>query len=553
MITKKARVAIGCLVVLAACEKRADLEVSADVVARVYGVDITSRQLKDALEILYAGDPRSEGAARRALQRLIDFELLVREARALGLASDPRVTAIVELAERELLLEELYDRNILKLVTRVTSEEARDYFERNRFGEERRLSRILVRSAMAAQRIRERLDAGEDFALIAGEVSLDPKAAAEGGDVGWMSPLTLRYHLLRRSVYSIPVSEAVGPIRDREGFSFFKVTDTRQVPYEEVSEVVQRALIAHKNGTATMAFLDALADQAEVMTDPDVLGLLLGRLVEAGVEMPEFDKEEASRILLTSRDDAWTLQRFMAAMLSERDQAEIKSLEDLRLYVRRLYALKVLLPQRGAELGLLETERVSRGMEKALREALIDRLREREVDERIELSMEDQLAYYERHRDRYVRSERITIREVLLETREEAEELLEEVEKGGTLGELAGRHTARSPRVRRAGGRIQLMRPDKYGRLGWEAKEARIGEVVGPVKSTQGYSVFEVLKKTPGRQHSFEEAKIRVAGHLRQELVNTGAEALVQRLNGKYRDGIEVFDSHLRRFVSENR
>ena len=96
---------------------------------------------------------------------------------------------------------------------------------------------------------------GLGCALIASEVSLDPKSAAEGGDLGWLSPLSTRYHLLRRNVFSLPPGEAVGPIQDKEGFSFFKVTNVRKLPYENIAEAVQQALIAHKNGTATMDFL----------------------------------------------------------------------------------------------------------------------------------------------------------------------------------------------------------------------------------------------------------------------------------------------------------
>ena len=535
----------GLLTVLAACAEQADKAPAANVLARVYDVDVTAQQLDDALEILYPGTNRPADARRRSLQRLIDFELLVKEAKARGLDADIKVTTIVELTKRDLLVAELYNRDILKRVTKVSTEEAREYFERNHFAEERRVSRILVSSANAAQRIRRRLDDGEDFALIASEVSLDPKSAAEGGDLGWLSPLSTRYHLLRRSVFSLPPGEAVGPIQEKEGFSFFKVTDVRRLQYENIAEAVQQALIAYKNGTATMDFLSDLADRADVRLDPDVLGMILGRFAEVSVGMPEFGKGEGRKILLTAGGDRWTVQYFMGAMLSERDQAEIKSLEDLRLYVRRLYALKVLLPRRAAELGLYETEAVERGVRRTLREALIDRLRQVEVDEKIELPQEDLLAYYERHRELYARSERITILEVLLETRQEAEELLEEIEAGENLSELAGRHSVRSSRVRRAGGRIQLMRPDKYGRLGWEAKEAEIGEVVGPVKSSQGYSVFEVLKKEPGRPHSFEESKIRVAGHVRQERINAGAAALVERLNDKYSKGIQLFEAHL--------
>jgi len=548
MIAKRIRfpVLMICLVNIAACEDTADLP-DADVVARVYGTEITKRQLTNALEILYPSE-RPEGAARKALQRLIDFEILVKEARSRGFENDLQVTTVLDLTERALLLEELHSRNILKRVTKVSDEEAREYFEVNRIGEERRLSRILVSTSEEARQIRQRLDAGEDFAMIASEVSLDPKSAAEGGDLGWLSPLTLRYHLLRRSVFSMPLYEAVGPIRDKEGFSFFTVTEVREMPFEKVADKVHGALIDQKNGMATMDFLSELADRAEVQIDPDALGLLLGRLAEAGAEMPEFRKGEGGKVLFRARADKWTLQQFMAAMLSERDQAEIKSLEDLSLYVRRLYALKVLLPRRGAELGLMEAERVKFGVESTLREALIDRLRKVEVAEKIELSEEDLLAYYERYRDLYVRPERITILEVLLGTRDEAEALLEEIESGESLADLAGRHSVRSSRVRRAGGRIKLMRPDKYGRLGWEAKDASIGEVVGPVKSSQGYSVFEVLKKTPGRQHSFEESKIRVGGHMRQERINEGAAALVERLNHKYRDGIKIYEAHLQSF-----
>ena len=393
---------------------------------------------------------------------------------------------------------------------------------------------------------------GLGCALIASEVSLDPKSAAEGGDLGWLSPLSTRYHLLRRSVFSLPPGEAVGPIQDKEGFSFFKVTDVRKQPYENIAEAVQRALIAQKNGTAAMDFLSDLADRADVrlkedvLGEEDVLGMVLGRFAEASVGMPEFGKGEGRKTLLTARGDRWTVQYFMSAMVSERDQAEIKSLEDLRHYARRLYALKVLLPRRAAVLGLDQAEAVERGVESTLREALIDRLRQVEVDEKTTLSPDDLLAYYKRHRERYVRSERITILEVLLETRQEVEELLAKIEAGEDLSELAGRYSVRSSRIRRAGGRIQLMRPDKYGRLGWAAKEAEIGEVVGPVKSTQGYSVFEVLKKEPGRQHSFEESRIRVAEHLRQERINAGAAALVERLNDKYSESIQVFEAHLK-------
>ena len=75
-----------------------------------------------------------------------------------------------------------------------------------------------------------------------------------------------------------------------------------------------------------------------------------------------------------------------------------------------------------------------------------------------------------------------------------------------------------------------MMRPDKYGRVGFEASEADVGEIVGPVKTSQGFSVFKVLKKIPGYQESFEEARFRAQWHLKQDRAVEDFDRFVGRL-----------------------
>ena len=195
-----------------------------------------------------------------------------------------------------------------------------------------------------------------------------------------------------------------------------------------------------------------------------------------------------------------------------------------------MFAYYALLPRQATDMGLADTERVQLGVRKTRREALLERLREVEVTELIEFTDEELRQYYERNRDTYVRSDKISILEVLVDDSEQAEDLIQQLEAGGDLEQLARRYSMRSSRVRRAGGRMQLMRPDKYGRVGFEASEADVGEIVGPVKTSQGFSVFKVLKKIPGYQESFEEARFRAQWHLKQDRAVEDFDRFVGRL-----------------------
>jgi peptidyl-prolyl cis-trans isomerase C len=537
---------------LAGCAAGPEKPADPQLLARVGEKEFAAQRLDKALKALYP-DGAPEGAERQVLQRLIDTELLVLAAREQHLDRDPRVESMVRQKEQELLLAELYRRGILKVASGVSQEEARDYFAQHHLDEERRVSRILVRSLDAVQQITSRLQAGESFAALAGELSDDPKTAPQGGDLGWMSRLSFKNHLLRRQVFGAQIGQVLGPIKEPDGYSLLLVAEERRAAFEQVAAAVERAVAEEKQSLTTFKYLEELAAAAQVQEEGEVLQLLLARLSEAGTELPQLRKGEPGRVLLRAGQAQWTLQQFMDAMLRERDQAEISTIEDLRRYARRLYALVELLPRRAEELGFRQTEEVQKGVEQTLREALMDRLRQVEVEERLDPSDEELRRYYEQHREVYVRPERISILEILTETRGEAEAALAEIRQGKDIAELARRYSVRSPRIRRAGGRILLTRPEKYGEVGLEARHAQVGQVVGPVKSTQGYSVFKVLAKSPAQPQSFEECRIRVAFHLKQELAERHFDELVRRLNQRYAGQVQVYEEHLQAYVAARR
>ncbi|MSR81731.1 MAG: hypothetical protein EXS58_02240 [Candidatus Latescibacteria bacterium] len=540
------------LLLLAGCAAGSEKPADPQLLARVADKEFRVQRLDKALKTLYPEGASAE-AERQVLQRLIDTELMVMAAVDQNMDHDPRVDGVVRQKEQELLLAELYRRGILKVTSGVTQEEARTYFTQHHLDEERRVSRILVNSGEAVEQVITRLKAGESFAALASELSDDPKTAPQGGDLGWMSRLSFKNHLLRRQIFGARIGQTLGPIKEPDGYSLMQVAEERRVSFEQVATAVEQAMTEQKESLTTLKYLEGLATDAQVHEDLEALQVLLTRLSEAGAEMPKLHKGESSRVLLSAGQTQWTMEQFMNAMLSERDQAEINTLEDLRLYVRRLFALKELLPQRAEELGFRQTEEVQKGVEQTRREALMDRLRQAEVEEQLNPSDEELRRYYEAHRDIYVRPEKISILEVLTETREEAEAALQEAKQGKDMAEVARRYSVRSARIRRAGGRILLTRPDKYGAVGAEAQHAQVGQLVGPVKSTQGYSVFKVLAKSPTQPMRFEECKIRVSFHLKQDLAEQKFDELIQRLRQKYASQVQLYEDHLQAYLTSRK
>jgi len=532
---------------LFACTSPQRQVVEPTTIAVVGNVEIDAERLKRAFQALYrAPSEQTPENQRKALDRLIDIEILLLEARKRNLHNDIRVKNKVLQKEQELMLEELFRRGVVTGNEKVTTEEAREYFDRYHIGEERRVSRILIASPIGIDRVFQRTHAGEDFAEIAIDLSEDGKTARQGGDIGWMSRLSFKSHILRRQVFNTPVGELLGPIQEPDGYSIMKIVDTRNVPFESAVASVKEVMVKQKQALATFDFLEGLADRLQIREHAEGMQLLLTRLSQAGKDIPEFKRGELEQPLFTVDGANWTIEHFMNAMHSERDQAEIRTVDDLRSYAKRLYAFKIELPKYGREQGMLEIDTIADALQRVEREELLGRLRDQEVIEQIDFDEDQERKYFNQNKDRYTRPERTSILEVLVDDREQALKLRTEIEKGGDFDELARRYSKRSTRIRRAGGRMQLLNPDKYGKLGWEAKDAEIGEIVGPIKTNNGYSVFKVLKKIPEQEVIFEQAIGRVRAHLRQDLSEDYFDEFVSELRRQYKDQIVIYEENVK-------
>lgn len=83
---------------------------------------------------------------------------------------------------------------------------------------------ILVETEEEAQAVIERLEAGEEFAELAAELSTDPGSAADGGDLGFV-PRGRFVDSVDEAVFTLPIGEVSEPIQSQFGWHLVEVLE----------------------------------------------------------------------------------------------------------------------------------------------------------------------------------------------------------------------------------------------------------------------------------------------------------------------------------------
>lgn len=171
-----------------------------------------------------------------------------------------------------------------------------EYYEKNKDKFSRVCAaHILVGTREEADAVLARLNAGEDFAAVAQQVSLDTGSAANGGDLGPNCAARGEFVTeFEQVAFEIPVGTVSDPVQTQFGFHIIKVRERPVLPFAEVEEQV-RALVSAEGSEQFGDFLrKALAD-GDVVVDPryGTLNVTPGRIPQ--VQPPEIPQPARDR------------------------------------------------------------------------------------------------------------------------------------------------------------------------------------------------------------------------------------------------------------------
>ena len=211
-----------------------------------------------------------------------------------------------------------------------------------------------------------------------------------------------------------------------------------------------------------------------------------------------------------------------------------------------------LLSKAALKQGIDQDSSVVAWLEAKKKTMLLETLKEREVDRRIDLSDEAVRSYYESHLHRFKKPEQITVQEILCTTREEAEEVLQRILNGEEMERLAGHYSIRSGAEKTKGFiHMHAYSQANYGGLYDEAMKAEVEELNGPVQLEEGYTVFKVVEKSGLQPDPFETASSRARYWLGKQKEEELISALLHSLKEKYAAKIVLFEDRLKKMDAE--
>lgn len=271
-----ARLFAGALVLtLAATAPLAAQDGKDPVVATVNGTPITQSDLAVAEEEAGQLPPMSDSAKKDYLvQFMADAILITKAAEDKKLADDAAFKRKLEFARQKLLMEAL-----LNQVAKDASTDAAmravydDAVTKIPAEEEVKAAHILIRatagddkaSKAAEDKIKvviARLNKGEDFAKVAGEVTEDPSGKANGGDLGYFTKDQMVPEFANVA-FSLEKGKISAPVKTQFGWHVIKVEDKRTKPkpsFEDVKPQVEQ-FVARK---AQAEFVTKLRADAKI-------------------------------------------------------------------------------------------------------------------------------------------------------------------------------------------------------------------------------------------------------------------------------------------------
>ena len=220
---------------------------AATVLATVDGTEITLGQVVAASGRMgdQIGGMPDDALLENMLQQMVGQALLARTVSS-SVEDDPlAVTIELENGRRGLLAGSAIEA---MLADPIAEEDLRAAYDESiaaiEPAVEYNAAHILVASEDEAKAIAARVEAGEAFADLASEASLDPGSGPQGGDLGWFA-LGQMVPEFEQAVVEAEPGTVTAPVESQFGWHLILVNETRDVPppaFEDVRGDIEAAL-----------------------------------------------------------------------------------------------------------------------------------------------------------------------------------------------------------------------------------------------------------------------------------------------------------------------
>lgn len=531
------------LVLLSGCTPRT----KEPVVARVGEEEITAAQLQDFAARLPEG-LKSGGSPvevwRKLLESLIDMRLLLMEAKATRVEDDPEFSSQLEGARRSALLD-LYQRRQVDDQIAISPEEIERCYRETHRDRALRFSGVMLPTREAALEVIAKLKAGADIHQLAVTSSEHRETGERGGESAGYQFRDQLNPVIAEHIAHLKVGEISDPVpmtyKKKGHYSVFKILDEMPAPLQASEVRIREDLTRQRRATRVETLLDSLNRACAPQFHYDHLALLSQRNQTAGQGQPQLSEAERSLAACTFKGGQITL----ADLLQTAQEIHFPSRELADSAAVATMLRRTVLPARLFEadaraLGLDQDASLLAELEKKRQELLLQALRHREVDQHVQATEEEARAFYDTNPAKFTSPETILATEILVASDTLAQRLKQALQEGADPMQLALKYTQREGALHHQGQiRLNVYTQAFFPGIFEAAQRLEVGQVGGPVRAREGYSVFKVTDKVREREPYNADAQRRATAYVKVDRAKHGYVDYVQGLRGKYRVEID--------------
>jgi peptidyl-prolyl cis-trans isomerase C len=175
-----------------------------------------------------------------------------------------------------------------------------------------------------------------------------------------------------------------------------------------------------------------------------------------------------------------------------------------------------LIYQQATKMKLDKDEEYMSKVEEFKKMTLISLLLRKEIEEKADVSEEEVRAFFDQNEEKFRLGTEIKASHILIETEEEAKDLIDKIDKGADFGKLAKKHSKDKGSAEKGGDLGFFGRGKMVPEFERAVLSLKIGDLSGPVKTRFGYHVIKLTDIKEGEPADFEQSM----GSIRKQLTS---------------------------------
>ncbi|HER25356.1 MAG TPA: hypothetical protein ENO17_09965 [Candidatus Atribacteria bacterium] len=261
-------------------------------------------------------------------------------------------------------------------------------------------------------------------------------------------------------------------------------------------------------------------------------------LADEGTTGTETNQEEAEVILppetILSSFEGNTITLGEFNQLWEQIPEENKLQLDKRLVLDQMISEKLLI-QEAKNMGLEEDEDVKEQIKRMTEQIMVQVLIEREILDKVEVNEEEISEYYEQNKINFTEKEQIHLYNILLNTEEEAQAVLEQLKAEGDFSEIA-KEKSTGPSAAQGGDLGYISKGTIIPEIEEVVFALEIEELSNIVKTDYGFHILKITDKKAETIKTLEEVKEEII----QTLLPTKQKEAFDNLLNDLKSKVEI-------------